>query len=127
MSNDTNTATVRGAWGATEPDWVAALRAECERTASQGLVAKRIGYSTAVVNQVLKGAYKGRLRDVEKRVRGALMHQTVTCPVLGEIATNRCLDEQGKPYAATNALRIELRRACPRCPHAVRRNTCPTS
>jgi len=50
-------------------------------------------------------------------VRGTLMNQTVSCPVLGEITRRRCIDEQGRRFAATNELRIELRRACPRCPN----------
>ena len=56
-----------------------------------------------------------------KRVRGELMKQTVACPVLGEITKRRCMDAQSRAYAATNDLRIELRRACPRCPNYMRK------
>ncbi|MBI2313545.1 MAG: XRE family transcriptional regulator [Betaproteobacteria bacterium] len=97
-------------------DWIEALRAECVRT-SQAQAARRIGRSAAVVNQVLKGTYKGNLRDVEARVRGALMRATLACPVLGEIPTNRCLDEQARPRASTNPLRVALYRACQTCPN----------
>ena len=31
------------------------------------------------------------------------------------------LDAQSRAYAATNDLRIELRRACPRCPNYMRK------
>ncbi len=92
-------------------DWLDTLRAECART-SQARVAAAIGYSPAVVNQVLKGVYPGDLTAVEKAVRGAFMGATVTCPILGEIASNRCLEEQRRDFAATNPQRVMLYRAC---------------
>jgi hypothetical protein len=57
--------------------WLERLRAECGRI-SQSKVSVVIGYSPAVVNQVLKGSYKA--------VEGALMGATVKCPVLGQRA-----------------------------------------
>ena len=56
--------------------------------------AKRIGYSSAVVSHVLNNDYSGDMSRVEAKVRGALMSQTVTCPIVGEIGLDRCLDEQ---------------------------------
>jgi hypothetical protein len=65
--------------------WLERLRAECGRI-SQSKVSVAIGYSPAVVNQVLKGSYKGDLKAVQKAVEGALMGATVKCPVLGQRA-----------------------------------------
>lgn len=96
--------------------WMERLRAECGRI-SQAKVAIAVGYSPAVVNQVLKGSYKGDLKAVQKAVEGALMGATVKCPVLGTLASNRCLEIQGQPFAATNPGRVALYRAC--------RNGCP--
>ena len=93
------------------PDWVEALAAECARS-SQRVIAFRIRYSPAVVSQVLKGTYKGDLSRVEEAVRGALMNKTVGCPVLGNLAADRCLEIQAQPFAATNAQRVKLYRAC---------------
>lgn len=98
-------------WGASAPDWIKALAAECDRT-SQGATAKRLGVSGAMVNQVLKHAYKGRYDGLESRVKGELLAETVHCPVLGEISTRQCLDEQAKPYANTNRQRVAVFKAC---------------
>jgi DNA-binding transcriptional regulator YdaS (Cro superfamily) len=99
-------------------DWIQALRVECERT-SQGHAAALIGYSPAVVNQVLKGSYRGDLRRVEDAVRGALLGATVDCPVIGEIPRHRCIDHQRRAgtFAATNPLRVTLSLTCPDCPN----------
>jgi hypothetical protein len=102
--------------GAKTPDWIVALAIECDRS-SQGRVARKLGISAAVVNQVLAHAYKGRLDRVETRVRGELMRETVTCPVLGEITKRECLDHQGAKFVATNPMRVRLWKACKSCPN----------
>lgn len=113
-----NVAAARRAWGAAAPEWIIVLAEACDaRSSSQTALAKRLGYSTAVINQALKNTYAGRLDKLEQKVRGELMNECVACPVLGEITRRRCIDEQSRTYAATNALRVELRRACPRCPN----------
>jgi DNA transposition AAA+ family ATPase len=101
-----------------EQEWIARLRAECGRT-SQTAVARKIGYSPTVVNRILKGNYEGDLQAVQKAIEGALMGATVNCPVLQEIAANRCLEIQNQPFAATNPERVRLYRAC--------RDGCPNS
>ncbi|MCC7484587.1 MAG: hypothetical protein IT529_06315 [Burkholderiales bacterium] len=111
-----NVAAVRESWGKAAPEWVVALAEACDR-GSQAQVAKALGVSPTQVNQTVHNTYGGRLDRLEQRVRGTLMNQKVACPVLGEITRRRCIDEQGRRYAATNELRIELRRACPRCPN----------
>lgn len=101
-----------------EKDWLAALRQACSKD-SQAAVARRLGVSPATVSQVLKGSYKADLGGIEQRVRGALLGETVTCPILGDIKRNVCLDWQAKPFAATNELRVMLYRACrDGCPHS---------
>jgi DNA-binding transcriptional regulator YdaS (Cro superfamily) len=99
-------------------EWRKRLESECAR-ASQAKVAKRIGYSPAVINQVLRGSYKGDLQAVQKAVEGALMGATVRCPVLGDLPSNRCLEIQAQPFAATSPTRVMLHHAC--------RNGCPNS
>lgn len=94
-----------------DPAWILALR---EQVADKGqrTVAKEIGYSPAVVSQVLNDKYLGDVAQVEKRVRGAYMGETVFCPVLGEIPSNQCMDHQRKPFAPINPMRVRLFRAC---------------
>jgi hypothetical protein len=99
-------------------DWIDALACAC-RGATQRRIAERVGYSPTVINQVLKGRYQGDLSAVEQAVRGALMDLHVDCPVLGALAADRCLEIQRRPFAATNATRVRLYRACRSgCPHS---------
>lgn len=93
------------------PAWIEVLRAECGRS-GQKKTANRLGVSAAQVNQVLKGAYKGNPAKLEQRVRGELMRETVRCPVLGEINTRRCLDEQVRPLSLGNRIQVRVYRAC---------------
>jgi hypothetical protein len=111
---------VKKAWGDAAPEWVTVLALACDAS-SQSAVSKRLGAgaSTGVVNSVLQNKYTGRMDKVEARVRGELMNEHVRCPVLGDITKRRCLDQQTRPYSATNALRVELHRACPRCHNAI--------
>lgn len=99
-----------------DADWLVALRAY-SKAHGQPHTAKTIGYSTAVVSQVLSGKYKGDLRAVQQKVEGALMGLTVDCPVIGELPRNRCLEYQRQAFAATNHVRVQLSRACPNCPN----------
>lgn len=94
-----------------EPRWIGVLRQQCI-VSTQSAVAEKIGYSAAVVNQILKGTYKGSLVAVEKAVRGCFMGETVICPVLGEIESNLCNEHQRRPFASTNTVRVQLYRAC---------------
>lgn len=99
-------------------DWVEELRLECVRT-TQAATALRLGVSTTMVNQVIKGCYKGNLSRLEIKVRGELMNCRVNCPVVGEITERRCQDEQEREFAATNPMRVQLYRACRSgCPNA---------
>ncbi len=104
--------TARDAWGATMPDWVRELAEYCDRHGKQSAGAEAIGYSISVVNYVLKNRYPGDLHKVETAVRGAIMRETVACPVIGEITKNVCLKNQAQPFAITNSQRIRVYRAC---------------
>jgi len=114
----------RAAWGKAAPEWVIVMAEACDaRASSQSAISGKLGVSSAMINQALKNTYSGRLDKLEQRVRGELMKQCVACPVLGEITKRRCIDEQGRTqFAPTNAVRVELRRACPRCPNFMRKS-----
>jgi len=100
-------------------DWIEVLRDAC-RHATQGAVARRIGYSSPVVNQVLSGSYKGDLNRVQAAVEGALMAALVDCPVIGEIPRQRCIEHQRRPFTPTNPTNIQLYKTCPVCEHSLR-------
>jgi DNA-binding transcriptional regulator YdaS (Cro superfamily) len=93
------------------PEWVRALAAACAGT-TQAAVAKRLGYSPSVVNQVIRGSYKGDLTRVEAAVRGAFMSECVICPVLGEIGRDVCLAHQRRGFDASSSVRAQLFHAC---------------
>lgn len=103
-------------WGDEAPEWLIVLATECDRT-SQSKVGKVIGYSTTTINRALGKRYTDDPASVEKAVRGAFMNVTVQCPVLDEIPANRCVENQRKPYASTNPLRVRLYQACRQCPN----------
>jgi DNA-binding transcriptional regulator YdaS (Cro superfamily) len=105
-----------------ELDWIHELRVASTPTPadprrSQATAAAKIGYSPSVVNQVLKGTYKGDLKSVQRAVEGALMGATVECPVIGELSRARCIEYQRAGFRATNPMRVALSRACPTCPN----------
>ena len=104
------------AWGDAMPDWVGALAAEANRTSSQE-AAVRIGYSPAVVSQILSNAYPGDVDRVAQKVRGALLGHRVICPVLGEIGKDICIEQQGKPFSSSSSMRVRLYHACKTCPN----------
>lgn len=110
-------ATVHESWGATPPDWIIELAKACAAS-SQGKVADRLGRSAAVVSQVLRAKYPGDMRAVEELVRGLFLSATVDCPALGTLPTNECAAwrKKARAFAGANALRVQMFRACHRCP-----------
>lgn len=109
-------AKAREAWGDEMPPEVEAL-ASAAQSRTGSAVAKEIGYSGAVVSNVISRKYAGDLAAVFAKIRGALLGETVDCPVIGQIGRDRCLAEQKKPFAATNSTRVKLFRACRTCPN----------
>ena len=106
------------AWGEAIPPEVRELAEYADRH-SGAAAAKKIGYSPGLVSHLLAASYPGDLPTVMARIRGALMGEAVACPVLGEISRDHCLDEQKRPFAATNAARARVYRACRSgCPHS---------
>ena len=81
----------------------------------QSAVARSLGYSAAVVNQVIHGKYRGRIENVLSRVSEVYGTGTVDCPVMGKITLRRCAAERKKPFAATSPQRVRLYQACKSC------------
>jgi hypothetical protein len=98
------------------PAEVLALANAC-RAETSAAVARRLGYSDGVVSFVLANRYRGDLPKVFAKIRGVYLGETVCCPVLDEIGRDRCLQEQARPYAATNSTRARLFHECKRCHH----------
>lgn len=105
-------------WGDTPPDWIIEL-AKAAMETNQRVTGDKIGYSSSVVSQAISRTYAGDIDRVEEKVRGALMKQKVSCPILVEVARDTCLNWQKKPIAGTSSLRMKMYRAC--------RSGCPNS
>lgn len=103
------------AWGNSIPDWIVELVSVADADGLAG-AEKRVGYSRSALSTIIAGKYKGDLDRVEQVVRGALMSETVDCPVLGVLGRDRCLEWQTKPFAPTSSHRMTMRRACKTCP-----------
>jgi len=115
-------AAAQAAWGEL-PDWISIL---ARAASGEGLTAtgKRVGYSASTLSYVLSNRYGGDLGRVETAVRGALMRETVVCPVVGEITLDRCLAEQKRKDIGGSAIRTRLYHkcrgiGCERCPHSL--------
>lgn len=106
-----NLALARGAWGAELPAWLETLARACDAS-TQAAVARRMRYSPTVINQLLAAKYEGSRAAVEAAFKGAFGGATVTCPVVGEIASHVCAEHQRAPFAMTNPMRTRLYRAC---------------
>ena len=102
-----------------EPLWLTTLR-RAVKASSLPVVGRQIGYSTGAISAVLNGKYTASLDRVQRAVEGALMGSSIACPVVGDIPSQRCVEHQSAPFAATNPMRVRLYRACRSgCPHSM--------
>ena len=110
--------TAHEAYGAALPAWVRELAMLIDKVGLKR-ASRIVGYSNAVLHEVVRGTYKGSVEKVCERVSGAILQETVDCPVLGELRRDTCLDWQAKPYAITSSHRMRMYRACRSgCPHS---------
>lgn len=96
----------------TSADWYVALANEVGRT-SQNKAATRIGVNASYINMVLNDKpFPGRLDRFIARIEGALLHQTVMCPVVGEMSKDVCESHQSRPFSSHNTMRVRIWKAC---------------
>jgi ABC-type uncharacterized transport system ATPase subunit len=111
----------KDAWKVTNgevPEWVLALAEDCNRS-TQKKVAEKIGIGASTISQILGNNYGGKTHQIADRLSGVYLAKMVQCPVLGEIPRHRCLDQQGRSFRATSAMRVQLYHACRGgCPHS---------
>lgn len=87
-------------------------------------VARELGVSITLVNQVYHGKYASKSSPIlERAVRTRYMLETVECPVLQTIGLGLCHQSQRiRPHAA-NPMRQRIYRACrDGCPHFLGEN-----
>lgn len=99
----------------TQADLMTLLNKKVAET-SQANVARILGVSDSAISQLRSGTYKGAPDALLQRVREVFGDETVNCPVLGMIPLGRCAEKRKLPFAATNPQRVELYRACQKCP-----------
>lgn len=106
------------AWGKV-PEWVIAIVDACDApNGSQNKVARKLGYSGAVISQVIVKRYLGDMTAVEQQARMHLMKSTVVCPALGEITEIACLGwrEEANELRSSSPTRVRMFTACRNCP-----------
>lgn len=104
-------ARARAKWNGLPPDWIVVLAEECDLT-SQRRVAARLQIDAGIVNRLISNSYGASVAKFEQIVRGVLMAKEVDCPVLGAIASDRCIREQGLKKTYANPLRPRIYDAC---------------
>lgn len=111
----------REAWGDALPDWVEVLAVECGRS-SANKVAKTLGYTPAVISQVLGSKYPASSARLEERVRGVFLDAKVACPANGDLPLQECQDWRDKAglFVLGNPQRVLMYRACNKCPRHVK-------
>lgn len=104
-------------WGEDAPDWIMGLARECAAT-SQAKVARAMNRSGALVSNVLRRKYEGSYEAVEEVFNGVFKGAVTDCPALGEIPANECRDWRLKSqtFVSVNRQRVDMYRACNRCP-----------
>lgn len=107
------------AWGEALPVEVLTL-AEWADASTASAIAKRLGVSPATFSHLI--GRKVENHDLGKLfglIRGALLGETLECPIKGTMSRNTCLKWQGKPFAPTSADRVRMFHACrSACPHS---------
>ena len=99
-------------------NWLEVLTAEVEKQGTAAVAAK-LKVSKATISQVVNNKYKASTKTIQEKVEGAFLAKSVDCPILGEIPTNVCLENQDRKFAATNHIRVQLYKACNGgCPHS---------
>jgi hypothetical protein len=99
-------------------DQLGLLRRICSEK-SQAEVARKTGFSSAVVCGVLKGTYQGNTDGFLARVEEVYGTSTVGCPGLGEeLPLSRCAVIRRREFnqAAVNPEWLRLWKVCRTCP-----------
>jgi hypothetical protein len=83
---------------------------------SQAAVARELSLSAATISMIVNGKYPAGSDRIERLVRGRYMGAKVFCPAAGfEMGLHQCTEFQGRPFAATNPLRVQMYVTCPTC------------
>lgn len=108
-------------WGDTPPQWICQLSAMVEEQGSIKATAERLDVSRTSVSLLLRNDYTASTEKMQATVEA--FFSRVNCPVLGEVSNERCQNEREKPFIGSNPMRIQLYRACQRCPNNPMRET----
>jgi len=103
------------AWGDV-PAYIQALVDACDGS-SQNKVAAQLGYSGAVISQVITKTYPGDMGRVEAQIRMVLMRSKIICPALGEIQELGChaWQKEAKVLCSSSPTKVRMFHACRGC------------
>tara|TARA_B100001939_G_scaffold72990_1_gene61167 strand:- start:14660 stop:15037 length:378 start_codon:yes stop_codon:yes gene_type:complete len=106
---------VKEKWGEKAPEFIVVLAEACDKISQAG-VAREVGISTTAVNLLLNNRYRAKLYKVERKIRSALMHETVHCPYLNTEITQKDCDTHSQSKLTTASPQVfRHRRACLDC------------
>lgn len=117
IGGGTAEALVRENWPEPVPAWVLLIAVAIDRRAGslhnrQRMIAAQIGYSNAVIHEVLRNKYRGNAENIASAARRHLESETADCPILGQIAHEDCVTHQRAKFHAANPQMVRLWRAC---------------
>ncbi len=103
-------------WCGNPPDWVVALAAARDKS-SNAKLSILLGFSAPTISQIINNKYLAKDRsNIERAVRGKLMHKKVECPILGEIDIQEChLNRIRMVTEIVNPIQTQLYHNCPNC------------
>jgi len=105
------------------PELLALLR-KVSHESSQAEVARKTGFSSAVVCGVLKGTYTGNTEGFLRRFEEIYGNSNVYCPGLREsLSLSRCATYRKRPWSSINREWIRMHKACRTCDRNTNKNT----
>ena len=102
------------AWGDTPPEFIRVLANVVSECGNNAAAARKLGINRASVSTLLANKYPANTQKMEKTIMA--WATKIPCPVLGDISAGQCQAERNKPFISSNPLRVQLFRACRKCP-----------
>lgn len=120
---------MRAALNASEPEWIAVLRAEQARGRSIAAIARELGMPRPSLSLLINGKYPAGLDRVTARYGPAVLlryRAKVACPHLGRgMERAECARHAAAPMTMSSPSKLRHWRACQRCEHNPKRKENP--
>lgn len=101
-------------WRGEPPEWVLVLAGACDAR-SQNAVAAELNVNAAYLSYAIRNQSPRYHGMTEAAVRARMMGETLPCPVLGDIALDRCRALRRDRSRPMGPVQRQLRATCPTC------------